>query len=247
VAQLFERSWPIADAKGAVVIVHGLGEHSGRYDYVAQKLNAAGYAAYAQDVRGHGGSSDFKITDVDPDQPITDVVEFCVRVHEQNPHLFLLGHSMGTLFSLPAATRVPNGVLSGLVLSGVAVQPGEAAVEMLTKGSVPVETLSRDPQVQKDYVDDPLVWDTVPAEVLLHVADLGQKAKDAIPLIEIPVLLIHGIDDRLCSYEGANYVFAELVGTDKKVIGYPELRHEVMNEPEKDKVIGDVVAWLDKH
>jgi acylglycerol lipase len=247
VAGLFERTWPLADAKGAVVIVHGLGEHSGRYEYVAQKLNAAGYAAYAQDVRGHGHSAHLPITDVEPEQPIEDVVEFCVRVHEQNPHLFLLAHSMGTLFALPAATKMPVDLLSGLVLSGVAVEPGPAAVDLLTQGAVPVETLSRDEQVQKDYVDDPLVWDTVPAEVMLQAADGGQRAKDAIPLIEIPVLLIHGTDDRLCSYEGANYVYAELVVTDKTVIGYPDLRHEIMNEPEKDKVIGDVVSWLDKH
>lgn len=245
--QLFERSWPLADSKGAVVIVHGIGEHAGRYEHVAQALNAAGYAVFAQDVRGHGGSSHLPITDVDPDVAINDVVAFCARVHEQNPHLFLLAHSMGTLLSMPAVTRMPNGLLSGLVLSGVAVEPGEAAADLLTKGAVPVETLSRDPKVQQDYIDDPLVWDTTPAEVLLHAAELGQKAKDAVPMIEIPVMLIHGEDDRLTSYEGANWVYGELVITDKTLIGYPELRHEILNEPEKDKVIADVVAWLDKH
>jgi acylglycerol lipase len=244
---LFERTWPLADAKGAVVIVHGVGEHSGRYDYVAQKLNAAGYAAYAQDARGHGQSAHLPITEVDPEQPIEDVVEFCARVHEQNPHLFLLAHSMGTLFALPAATKMPSDMLSGLVLSGVAVEPGPGAVDLLTHGAVPVETLSRDEQVQKDYADDPLVWDTVPAEVMLHGANLGQLAKDAIPLIEIPVLLIHGTEDRLCSYDGANYIYSALVITDKTVNGYEGLRHEILNEPEKDKVISDVVAWLDKH
>jgi len=245
---IYQRSWPVAGAKGAVAIVHGLGEHSGRYEYVAQALNAAGYSAYAMDVRGHGQSVGFPHDMGDSvDQLVVDVVAFLIGVRESFEKTFLLAHSMGTLLSIPAVPRVPQGTLSGLVLSGTATQPGPAGGELFEKGAVPVESLSRDPAVQKAYQDDPLVWDTTPQEVLVRAMELGPLVQAAVPLIEVPTLLIHGNDDPLCSVDGANAVYAELVIADKSIIDYPGLRHEILNEPERDKVIADVVAWLDKH
>lgn len=247
-ADIYERSWPIANAKGAVAIVHGLGEHSGRYEYVAQSLNKAGYSAYAMDVRGHGQSVGFPHNMGESvDQLVADVVEFCTGVRKSYEKVFLLAHSMGTLLSMPAVPKVPTGTLTGLVLSGTATQPGPAGGELFTNGSVPPSSLSRDPAVQKAYVDDPLVWDTVPPEVFGHLGNIAALVEAAIPLIEIPVLLVHGVEDPLASISGANAVYAELIVTDKTLKGYDGLLHEIFNEPERDTVIGDVVAWLDKH
>src|SRR5688500_1422935 len=144
---LFERTWPVADAKGAVVIVHGLGEHVGRYDHVAKAMNAAGYAAYAQDVRGHGQSVGFP-GDMggDVDVLIADVVEHAARVAAAYDRTFLLAHSMGTMLALPAVPKLEVGTIRGLILSGTALEPGEAAADLLTNGAVPPETLSRDPE-----------------------------------------------------------------------------------------------------
>lgn len=247
-SELYERTWPIPDAKAAVVIVHGLGEHSGRYDHVARALNTAGYAAYASDVRGHGQSIGAPgDMGSDNEAPTNDVVEQVVRVHAEHGKVFLLAHSMGTMISLPAMAKIPSGVLSGVVLSGTALEMGPAGGDLVSKGAVPVETLSRDEAVQKAYTDDPLVWDTVPPEVLGHAFEIGQRAREAVPLINVPLLLVHGVDDPLCDIKGAHYVHTEAVVTDKTMIGYEGLRHEVFNEPEQDKVIADVVAWLDKH
>src|SRR5687768_12368162 len=154
---------------------------------------------------------------------------------------------MGTLLSLPAVPKLASGTIRGLVLSGTALEPGPAAADLITNGAVPPETLSRDPEVVKAYTDDPLVWDTVPPEVLTGTLDVGQLARDAVPLIDIPVLLIHGVDDRLTNIAGANYVHVQLKTTDKTLIGYEGLLHEILNEPEKDRVIGDVIQWLDAH
>jgi len=245
---IYERSWPVAGAKGAVAIVHGLGEHSGRYEHVAAALNAANYSAYAMDVRGHGRSAGFPHNmGEDVNQLVTDVETFCIGVHESYAKTFLLAHSMGTLLSMPAVPRVPSGTLSGLILSGTATEPGPAGGDLFTKGAVPLDALSRDPAVQKAYEDDPLVWDTVPQEVLGRAMELGALVQQAIPLIEIPVLLIHGKDDPLTNISGASGVYAELVISDKTLIGYDGLRHEILNEPEQDKVFADVIAWLDKH
>jgi len=245
---IYERSWPVAGAKGAVAIVHGLGEHSGRYEHVAAAFNAANYSAYAMDVRGHGQSVGFPHNmGTDATQLVTDVVQFCVGVRESFEKVFLLGHSMGTVLSIPAVPRLAAGTLSGLILSGVATEPGPAGGELFEKGAVPLDSLSRDPAVQQAYADDPLVWNNVPQELLGRLIEVGALVQEAIPLIDIPVLLIHGVDDPLASINGANALYAELVITDKTVIGYDGLRHEILNEPEQDKVLADVIGWLDKH
>jgi acylglycerol lipase len=245
---LFERSWPVSDAKGGVAIVHGLGEHSGRYEHVAQALNAAGFAAYAFDVRGHGQSVGFPgdMGD-DADQLVNDVVEFVTRHAQEHERFFVLAHSMGTILTLPAIPRVPTGVLDGLILSGCALEPGPSAGELVTNGAVPTDTLSRDPAVGEAYTNDPLVWDKVPPEIFNHTINVGQMAREAIGKITVPVLVLHGVEDTLCDIQGSNLVHTELVVTDKTLIGYEGLRHEILNEPERDKVLADITDWLAKH
>jgi alpha-beta hydrolase superfamily lysophospholipase len=246
--ELFERVWPITTAKGAVVIVHGLAEHSGRYEYVAQALNAAGYAVHAQDARGHGQSVGFP-GDMggDPARVVADVAELCVRVRNEHDVVFCLAHSMGTLFAVPAVAQMPTGTLHGLVLSGTVGAPAPASEELMTKGSVPPEAISRDPAVVKAYVDDPLVFEKVPPELLALAGEVTTKFFEAIPNITIPVLFIHGEEDLLTGIAGPQMVHTQLVGTDKTLLTYPGLYHEVLNEPEKDRVIADVVSWLDAH
>ncbi len=247
---LFERSWPVDGAKGAVVITHGIAEHSGRYEHVAQALNQAGYAAFAYDHRGHGKSIGAPgDMGEDVQQLVQDVVDHCVSARASYEKTFLLAHSMGTLFALPAAAQAPEGTLSGLVLSGVALVPGSAVLESLTSGEgLPAETISRDPVVVKAYVDDPLIFnDNIPPETMARAAEAIQGATEAIPMITMPVLLLHGTEDVLTSIEGANMLHAQLVITDKTLKAYEGLYHEVLNEPEKDHVIADVVSWLDDH
>lgn len=247
---IFERSWPVDGAKGAVVITHGIAEHSGRYEYLAQALNHAGYSAFAYDHRGHGRSIGAPGDMGESVEQITeDVVERCVAARASYERTFLLAHSMGTLFALPAAAQAPDGTLAGLILSGVAVMPAQAALEAALEGrGLPPETICRDPAVVKAYVDDPLIFsDAIPPEMMSRVGEAIQAAIDAIPKINIPVLLLHGTDDQLTSIEGANMVHAQLVVTDKTLKVYEGLYHEVLNEPEKDQVIADVVGWLEDH
>ena len=246
-SELFERSWPASSPKAAVVIVHGLGEHSGRYEHVAQALNTAGYSVYAQDARGHGQSVGFP-GDMggDPDQVLDDLVSLCTRVRAEHDVVFCLAHSMGTLFAVPAVARMPSGTLTGLVLSGTVGAPGPAGEELMTSGKVPPESISRDPAVVQAYIDDPFVFEKTPQELLALAGEVTAKYFEAIPAITMPVLLIHGQEDKLCDLSGAQMVHTQLVTTDKTLLPYPELYHEVLNEPEKDRVIADVVSWLDE-
>ena len=246
---LYEVSWPVADAKAAVVITHGLAEHSGRYTHVAQALNAAGYAVYAFDHRGHGRSVGFP-ADMgdDPDQLVRDVVAECALARAEHDKIFLLAHSMGTIFAIPAATEIPVDGFAGLILSGTALVPAEATMNAMAEGkSLPPETVSRDPAVVQAYIDDPLVFTETPKLLAEKAIDAVTRAIEAIAKIEVPVLLIHGTADQLTSIEGANLVYAQLIVSDKTLKGYEGLYHEVLNEPEKDQVIADVIAWLDAH
>lgn len=249
-ADLFQRTWPVEGAKGAVVIAHGLAEHSGRYEWVAAKLNAAGYAAYAQDFRGHGQSAGFPgDTGGDPQRLVDDLVAFCEGVAASHPKTFLLAHSMGTLMALPAVAEAPAGTVDGLVLSGCAIMPGSAVLESLATGhGIPPEAVSRDPAIVEAYKNDPLVfYDRVPPDVMGMAIEATQKAVAAIPLVAIPVLTLHGGGDTICDPLGSQEVDAQLVVTDKTMKIYDGLYHEILNEPERDQVIADVIAWLDAH
>jgi acylglycerol lipase len=246
---LHERSWPVDDPKACVVIVHGLAEHSGRYEYVARKLNEAGYAAHALDLRGHGRSPGFPgDMGTDVDAISQDVTDLCVRLRPSYPALFLLAHSMGTLVSLPAVAKTPAGVLDGLILSGTALVPGQAVLDSLTSGGpIPPEVISRDPEIVEAYRNDDLVfYDRVPMELTMLAAEALGRASDAVPLITVPVLLVHGTEDTVTDMAGAQNVHTQLVITDKTFKGYDGLYHEVLNEPERDQVIADIVAWLDE-
>jgi alpha-beta hydrolase superfamily lysophospholipase len=248
--EIYERTWPVADPKGVVAISHGLAEHSGRYEHVAQALNAAGYFVTAYDHRGHGRSVGFPAEmGEDVDQLVADCVAHCIFAKQFHDKVFLLAHSMGTMFALPAAAEVPIGTLSGLILSGVALAPGPAVLEGLAEGKgIPANAISRDPAVVKAYEDDPMVFnDVTPKMISEHALDAITKATQAIPMIAIPVLLLHGTNDLLTSLEGANMVHTQLVITDKTLKAYDGLYHEVLNEPEKDQVIGDLIEWLDAH
>lgn len=247
--QLFQRDWPVQDAKGAVCIVHGLAEHSGRYGHVAAALNRAGYAAHAIDLRGHGNSPGFPGAMGDLATNVGDVVGFCMRTSAAYDHTFLLAHSMGTLLALPAVADLPSGTLEGLVLSGTALVPGEAILASLGTGEgLDPGLVSRDPQVVEAYANDPLVFnDRVPAEIMTMAAEATQEARDAVTLLTIPVLLLHGTEDKLTDIQGAHNVYVQCPIRDKTMQGYSGLYHEVLNEPERDEVIGDLVAWLDDH
>lgn len=211
---IYRREWPVSDAKAAVLIAHGLAEHSGRYEYVAGKLNEAGYAVYAYDHRGHGRSIGFPGDfGGEVDAVIQDVVDQVILTKQAHDKVFLLAHSMGTLLSIPAVPHIEAGVLAGFIISGTPIVPGTAAVESMTTGEgLPPESISRDPAIVQAYVDDPLVFnDAVPPELMGHLLETFQKVEAAIPLIEMPVLLIHGSEDLLGSVEGPNRLHAELV------------------------------------
>ena len=249
----FFREWPAASPKAAVALVHGIAEHSGRYDHVARRLNEAGYSVVAVDISGHGRSAGWPGMVEGLDDWVADakaVLERARRAAGDRP-MFLMGHSLGALIAAAYVIRAGGDGLTGLVLSGPAVLAGPAILESMgdPEGQgVPSVALSRDPEVQRAYDEDPLVFaDRIPPEATAAALTAAIETNQGAALITLPVLVFHGALDQIADVDGARAFFDELGSADKLLRVYDGLLHETMNEPEQDRVLDDLVAWLDEH
>jgi len=253
------RSWLCAgEARAAVVISHGGGEHSGRYEHVARRLNEAGYPVFALDHRGHGlsGGPRMRFDSVDPlAADLRQLVTLATRaVPARKP--FLLAHSMGAAIGLHYACDHQDE-LSGMVLTGALasldqrtpVRLAARAMARVAPGRgifrVDPETVSRDPEVVRAYDSDPLNFhDPFPAATIVALERVGMTFPRRLPALELPLLILHGADDRLTPPSGSKLVDELASSHDKTLKLYPGLRHEILNEPERDEIIGEIVAWL---
>jgi alpha-beta hydrolase superfamily lysophospholipase len=258
------RSWsPAGDqpAKGVVTLAHGYGEHSGRYAYVASRLTAAGYAVYAPDHHGHGLSKG-KRGRISLTAAIMDLHQMIVTVskarHPDAPQ-FLLGHSMGGAIALRYAIA-HHDRLTGLVISApLAAVDGGAALKMVGKllglilpgapvGRVDPRLVSRDKAVVDAYVADPLNYHgPIPAGVGRQFLLSSDALPEDVRRISVPTLLLWGTADRLCPPRGAEAVAANIGSGDFTKRTYAGLFHEILNEPERDQVLDEILSWLTSH
>lgn len=258
---LFERSWlPAAVPRAVIVLVHGYAEHSGRYEYVGNALAARGYAVHTFDLRGHGRSGGQRAIVRSFAEYVADLRIFLARVRARHPGapIFLFGHSMGGgIVTLAAIIDPPRA--DGIVLSGPALGAGSVAAPMralvLTLGrllpSLPLTKLdagaiSRDPDVCRRYDDDPLVYrGRIKAGLAAAMMRAGERISRDMGDIRYPLLIMHGTLDALASLEGSERLHAQAASGDKTLTTYEGLYHEILNEPERDQVIADLVEWLD--
>jgi acylglycerol lipase len=260
--ELFINTWKAAETKAVVVIAHGLAEHSGRYAHVAENLNAVGYSVVAPDHRGHGQSGGEPRTYVtDMDTYVDDlklVWDWAVAQYAGLP-VFLLGHSMGGLIAVRFALRY-QAEMRGLVVSAPALLPGESIPKLvISLGKIigkivpklPMVALdsadvSRDPMVVARYDSDPLNYrGKIRAGMAAAVFLAGEDALRRVDELRLPLLAMHGADDRLVPVEASRLLHDGAGSTDKALKVYAELYHEIFNEPEQDAVLADVVSWLD--
>jgi acylglycerol lipase len=253
--RLYWQAWePETEPRGSVVLVHGAAEHGGRYRHVAERLAGEGYLVHALDHRGHGRSNGARAMIGRLDQLVEDLGLFIRRVGGRP---FLVGHSMGGAVALTYAIR-HGETISGLVVSGPAVAteavpaPLKAITATLSKlaPTLPVfkiedDAVSRDPLVVQRYQDDPLNHPgKLPARTLGEI----MRGMDTIPrdaaALRVPLLLLHGGEDRLCPPEGSRVIHAGAGSADKTLKVYDGLYHEIFNEPEREQVLDDLVAWL---
>jgi alpha-beta hydrolase superfamily lysophospholipase len=251
--QISWRSWlPEGDPRAVVVIAHGAGEHIGRYEHVAARLVSERYAVYGLDHRGHGHSEGPRALIDRVDNAVADLDQFVVLAAGEHPgnDVFLLGHSMGGCLSLVYAMR-HQARLTGLLLSGPlaaldAAPPPVRVIAAVLSALAPKLPLfgvdpalvSRDPEVVKAYEADPLVPE---------LAAAVESFPDGVGAITIPTLVMYGTEDKLAPPKGSIMLGERIGATDKTVIPYEGLYHEILNEPEQQRVIDDMCAWLNAH
>jgi len=261
--EIFEQTWPCKEAKGVVLITHGVAEHSSRYAHVAQSLVEAGYTVVGFDLRGHGKSSGKRNYINSFQEYLNDLQEVLKRTKSSYPELplFLFGHSMGgAIVTLFAIERNPK--VKGLLLSAPSVKISDDISPFLQKVSglisailpkLPVVKLasadiSKDPKVVEDYDQDPLnyrggILARTGAEMLNTTKIIGTHAN----AIQLPVFIMHGSSDKLADVTGSEMLYAKVSSTDKSLKIYKGLYHEILNEPEQDEVKLDMINWLNLH
>lgn len=261
--RVFHRRWlPDGAPRGAVVIIHGYAEHSGRYDWTGERLAEAGYAAYALDLTGHGQTGGEQAFVRSMNEFLMDVRLYVSLVRGWAPDvpMFVLGHSMGgaitTLHLAVDKPELAGAILSGAVLAGE--NRGRGVRERLVRvvgrllprlriGKLDAASVSRDPAVVRAYEDDPLVYHGRMKAGLVAAMIRGvQRADDGAPGIALPILILHGSEDLLTSPAGSQRLYERIASTDKTLKIYDGLHHEILNEPERDEVIGDIIAWLNE-
>ncbi len=257
------REWlPAGSARGTVVIAHGINEHAGRYQHVAQRLVRDGWMVAAPDHRGHGLSGGRRAAVERFDDWIADLDRYIrdVLTGAPQPH-FLLGHSLGGLIAAVYALRHQER-LQGLVLSSPSVLPPAAmsattarAGRFLSRwaSNLPVlplrlDAVSRDPQVVDSYRSDPLVHrGRVRARTGAEILRAIDEVQRGIGRLRLPVLSVQGTVDLLVDPGAARWVDTHVGSADHQLRIYDGLYHEVFNEPERDLVLDDVARWLDAH
>lgn len=259
------RQWrPGGPARGTVLIVHGLGEHIGRYAHVAARLNAAGWQVAGYDQRGHGASGGPRGGLPAPDSLLADLGRVIEALLRGAPApLVLLGHSMG---GLVAGRYVAEGLaarpapwwrpVAALVMSSPALDPGMNAAQkallallgplapnLAVGNGLNPAWVSRDPAVVEAYRRDPLVHDRVTPRLVRFIVEAGQQVRAAAPRWQLPTLLMYAGADR-CVAPAGSAAFAAAAPACVQHRAWPELFHEIFNEPEQAQVLDCLVGWL---
>jgi alpha-beta hydrolase superfamily lysophospholipase len=260
-------TWKAAKPKAVLQLTHGLGDHALRYEQVAQDLVAAGYTVYADDHRGHGatglaqnggdasklgplGNGGLRAT-------IAGVQQFSQLIKAENPGLplVLLGHSWGSLM-VQKIVNTHAADYDAVVLTGTAYRTltdmngGALNKRHAHLGTTGNEWLSRDPAVAQQFQDDPHTFYAA-AMKIFGIADslrlLGRPGKNLGK--DVPLLIMIGSEDTLGGEKSIAKLAAAYVRrsklSDVEAVVYPEARHEIFNETNRDEVIADLVAWLD--
>jgi len=262
---LFYRSQVPARPAGVVLLLHGYAEHSGRYEGVMERLSEAGFAVYAPDHRGFGRSArPGALADLESLEAVihdnSSLIAVTRRVQPEVP-LFLLGHSMGGMLALLFALRHPKGI-AGLVTSGAAVEIPEYISPLLLRVSgllsrlmprLPAQPfdyrkVSRDPQVIQAMEQDPLYYKGKMRARTGYQQLLGiREVTSGLQRIRLPLLLLHGADDRTIAAKTSELIFNAVSSAEKTLKIWPGLRHEILNEPERQEVLAVILDWLRRH
>ncbi|PID96630.1 MAG: lysophospholipase [Actinomycetales bacterium] len=234
----------------AVLLVHGYGEHMGRYDELADRLVADGAVVYGVDHVGHGHSDGERVLITDFEPVVDDVRRLREHVVTQHPGLpvVMIGHSMGGLIATRYAQRHAEDLLA-LVLSAPVLGNWAALEQLLALDELPdtpidPAVLSRDLSVGEAYAADPLVWHGPFKRPTLEALQATLRTVDNGGPLALPALWLHGEQDELVPYDGTAAGWERITSAGAEAGTYAGARHEIFNETNKREVVDDVLAFL---
>jgi alpha-beta hydrolase superfamily lysophospholipase len=260
---LFRRAWRPATPPRAVLLnLHGLGDHSGLYGALGDRMIASGFAVHALDLRGNGRSPG-KRGHVDAwgdyREDLRRFVEL-VRREEPGRPLFLLGNSLGGLIAIEYAMHHPEG-LRGVIaaappLGQLSVPPVLLALGRVMSRIWPafsLETgmdlsgLARDPAVVAELLADPLFHRLGSARLSTEVREAIVRVQSRAAEFSLPLLVLHGSKDRMVPPDGSRAFVARVARPDTRLIEYPEGRHVLFADSDREQVLADLVQWIERH
>ena len=259
--KIFFRSWrPTGKPRALIVICHGVNSHGGQYLWAAEQFVKSGYAVYALDLRGRGKSEGERFYVENVAEYVSDVagVVRIAKSRDAGVPVFLLGHSAGGVVSSVYALE-NQADLAGFICESFAFQvpaPGFAlaAIKGLSHLAprLPVlklknEDFSRDPKAVEALNSDPLTANEVqPAITVAALVRADERLREEFPLITLPILIMHGTEDRATICHGSEFFHKTVGSKDKTLKLYEGHYHDLLNDIGKEVVIADITAWIDK-
>ncbi|MFK7829784.1 MAG: lysophospholipase [Congregibacter sp.] len=260
---IFYRRWAIGAPRAAVLLVHGLGEHSGRYQHVADKLATRGLECWAPDHPGHGRSPGHRCHIDAFDEYFAALNALRDEIGVAHPGLpcFIVGHSLGGLI-VGNYLLTQQQQFSGAAFSAAAFEAPEAPsatamfINKLIASVLPrlgvlqldASQVSRDAAVVSRYLEDPLVHDgKSSARLVVELFAAMETLRRRRGEISLPTLIMHGEGDVMTAPMGSQHFFDGIGSSDKTLRLYPGLYHEIFNEPERAQVLGELCDWVNAH
>jgi alpha-beta hydrolase superfamily lysophospholipase len=263
--KIFYRQYQAESERARMVLSHGVGEHSGRYGNVIERVLPKGFSVWAPDHRGHGQSGGKRGHVLNFVQYLTDLrltVELAKKDMPGEMPCFLLGHSMGGLIALYFAQHYPeliDGVVASSPCLGMVIEIPAAKKVLgsfmsyvwpgMTMGSgLDATKISRDENVVSAYKNDPLVHDRVSARFFTELLAAMESVNQQASALNVPVLMQVAGEDYLVNADSSKHFFEKLTLQDKTLHVYDDMYHEIYNAPEdqKERVLDDLETWLQK-
>jgi len=258
--KLFIRDYSLQNSNKVMLIIHGLGEHSGRYLKLIQDFNDKNISVFTIDIRGHGKSEGKRGHSPFYQQLMNDIQYFIEHVTKKVPgqKYFLYGHSFGGNLVINYSfqeNKEINGIIATSPLIKPSIEPSRIVLFMgklfkkivpslLLSNGINIKGISRNMQIINDYINDPLIHNKVSVQLGLDIISSGIYALENSRHITVPMLVFHGKNDELTSYS-ASYKFVQNSGPNIKFIGFDDAYHEIHHEPEKVELLRSIFKWID--
>lgn len=246
-----------------LIIIHGVAEHSGRYQHVISRYAGKGYACFAMDWRGLGQSEGHRGHVDRIGDMLDDIARFVDLVREKSPGKpqFLLGHSVGGLLVLASAIRRP-GLCAGVIASSPYIENAlkvpawkthlagllsVVAPRVGITNEIPPGDVSRSPEVVDSYANDPLRYGKVTPRFFMELNRCMGETRQGAGRLTMPMLLMQAGADRIALPQGGERFAGQVGAADRQFVMFDGLFHELFNEPEKEQVFDCMDQWLEKH